>query len=203
MRARARRTAVLQGVVPVRLRFLALLAPLAAIAPVLSACDDNTFLQDAVVRADTVDLGLPGGDRGSAIDLVRASANATLIRRPETVQDAEQWDFAVRRAAGGLVLHPNEGLGTGGRGAGIGATTRPFDDIDEAPRGTSSYSENDVALSANAVYLLRSRTYGAGLGINCLKYGKARVVSLDAATGQVRLALVINENCDDERLTDD
>jgi len=188
----------------VRLRYLVPLASLLAVAPVLTACDDDGFLQDALILPDTVLVGLPGDPaRGSALDLVRASANATLVRRPERLQDAEQWDVALRRVEGGLVLRPHDALGSGGRGAGVGVASRDYDAIEEAPRGTASYSEDDVPLTANGVYFIRSRQFADAFGFVCVKYAKAKVLELDVEAGQMRMALTVNDNCDDERLTDD
>lgn len=187
-----------------RLRFLTLIASLLAVAPLLTACEDDGFLQDAIIFADSVTVGLPGGDRGSALDLVRASANATLLRRPERLQDAEQWDIALRRTeAGAFMLHPFDALGTGARGAGIAIADRDYDAIDEAPRGNAAYGDEDVPVTLNATYFFRSRQYASGVGGTCVKYAKAKVVAVDQALGQVRFAFTINENCDDERLTDD
>jgi hypothetical protein len=188
----------------VRLRILALFASLVAVAPLLTACENDGFLQDAIVLTDTVVLGLPGSDRGSALDLVRASANATLVRRPERLQDAEQWDIALRRTeAGALVLRPYDALGTGARGAGIAVAERAFEAIDEAPRGNAAYSQEDVPATLNATYFFRSRQFAGALSGSCVKYAKAKIIEVDAALNRVRFALAINENCDDERLTDD
>lgn len=187
-----------------RLRFLTLLASLLAVAPLLTACEDDGFLQDAIVLTDTVVLGLPGSDRGSALDLVRASSNATLVRRPERLQDAEQWDIALRRnEAGALVLHPYDALGTGARGAGITVADRDFATIDEAPRGNAAYGDDDVAATLNTTYFFRSRQFASSLGGSCVKYAKAKIIEVDQALSRVRFALAINENCDDERLSDD
>lgn len=188
-----------------RLRILVPIVSLLAVVPLLAACDDDGLLQDAVISADSADLGLPGSaSRGSALDLVRTSANATLVRRPERLADAQQWDVAVRRTpSGAFVLRQYDAEGTGVRGAGIAVTTQSFDAIEEAPRSLAAYTFNgDVPLSANGVYFFRSRQFGGGIGLVCVKYAKARVVALDPAAGEVRLALVINENCDDERLSD-
>lgn len=182
-----------------RLRFLALLAALAG-TPLLTACDDNSFLGELVLSADTATIGLPGSAQGSALDLVRATSGARLIRRPERVEDSEQWDVSLRRAeSGALVLRPFDPSASQTGGAGIAAAPANFDAIDEAPRGTSNYSQEDVPATPNAVYFVRSRAFS---GV-CYKYAKLKVLEADPAAGTVRLAMVINEGCDDERLADD
>lgn len=184
-----------------RLRFLALLAALAC-APLLTACQDNGFLADLVLSPDTAVIGLPGSAQGSALDIVRASAGARLVRRPERVEDAEQWDVSLRRTEAGLVLRPFQPIGSPLRGAGLAVASGDFDAIAEAPRSNAAYSSEDLPLAANGVYFVRSRQFASG-GLPCVKYAKLKVLELNAAAGTVRFAAVINEGCDDERLADD
>lgn len=186
-----------------RLRFAVLLASLFACAPLLSACDDSGFLAELILSPDTAVVGLPGGNAsGSAIDLVRASGDFDLVRNPETVADAEQWDIALRSTPSGLVFRPFIPVASALRGAEIAVTTRPFDDIDDAPRGNSSYTREPVPVTLNGVYLVRSRQFTSS-GVLCLKYAKMRVLEVNTALQTVRVAVVINEGCDDERLADD
>lgn len=185
-----------------RLRFLALLASLMACAPLLSACDDNGFLAELVLSPDTAVVGLPGSSTGSAIDIVRPTAGAQLIRNPERLEDAEQWDVALRRTDAGLVLRPFQPVGSQLRGAGIAVADRAFEQIDEAPRGDGAYGRDPIPVTANGVYFIRSRQFSS-TGIVCVKYAKLKVLALDVAAGTVRFATVINEGCDDERLADD
>jgi hypothetical protein len=188
---------------PVRLRSLALLLPLIACAPLLVACEDDGFLTDAVILPDTARISLPGGSTGSAIDIVRPNSASQLVRFPERVVDAEQWDVALRRTdAGGLELRPYQPLGGGSSGAGIAVGSGSFETIEKAPRGTAAYQRDPLPIAVNGVYFIRSRQFSGG-GIACVRYAKLRVLELDAAAGTARIALVINVGCDDERLTDD
>lgn len=184
-----------------RLRFFALLAPLLACAPLLGACDDNGFLSEVILSPDTATVALPGASVGSALDFVRVSSNR-LVRMPERLEDAEQWDVALRRnEAGTLVLRPYTPAGGGLRGAGLALATEAFEQIDEAPRGDSSYGSNPLPVTANATYLVRSRQF-TGTGLVCVKYAKLKAVTVDNAAGTARFAMVINDGCDDERLAD-
>lgn len=186
-----------------RLRFLALLASLFACAPLLSACDDNNLLATLILSSDTTTIGVPGGTaEGSAIDIVRSSGDFDLVRNPERLTDAEQWDLAVRRTETGLVFRPFTPVASTFRGAGITVATRSFEDIDEAPRGSTAYSTEAVPVTLNGVYLLRSRQFASST-LLCVKYAKIRVLEVNQAAGTVRMSLVINEGCDDERLSDD
>jgi hypothetical protein len=187
----------------VRLRFIALLASLLACAPLLSACDDGGLLSELVLSPDTAVVGLPGGTAaGSALDFVRASGDFDLLRNPEQVSDAEQWDVALRSTAGGLTFRPFQPIASSMRGAGIAVATRAYEELDEAPRSTSAYSTEPVPVTAGGVYLVRSRQFTSS-GIVCVKYVKMRVLEVNAAASTVKVAVVINEGCDDERLADD
>jgi hypothetical protein len=184
----------------VRLRLIALLAPLLACAPLLGACDDNGLLSELILSPDTATVALPGSSVGSALDIVRTTSNR-LVRMPERLEDAEQWDVALRRTeAGALVLRPYIPV-SGARGAGLAPTSEAFEQIDEAPRGDGSYSSNPVLVTAGATYFLRSRQF-SGNGLVCVKYAKLKVVTVDPAAGTARFAMVINDGCDDERLAD-
>lgn len=185
-----------------RLRLFALLVPLAAAAPLLGGCDDNSFLVDVILSTDTVTVGLPGSGSRSALDLARTTLGAPLLRAPETLADAGEWDLALRRADGVFSLRPNELTGTGFRGAGIGPSSTPFETIEKAPRGNSSYSSEPRVITVGSTYVLRSRQFAAGLAA-CHKFAVMKVLALDQAAGTAQIALKINENCDDERLTDD
>jgi hypothetical protein len=187
----------------VRLRLFALLASSLACAPLLGACDDSGLLAELILSPDTAVIGLPAGNAGgSAIDFVRAGGDFDLVRNPETVADAEQWDIALRSTPAGLVFRPFVPVASNLRGAEIAVANRSFDDLDEAPRGNSTYTREPVPVTANGVYLVRSRQFTSSQ-VLCVKYAKMRVLELNAAAQTVRVAVVINEGCDDERLADD
>lgn len=165
----------------------------------LGACEETSLFGEVRLVADTVTVGTPTGPSGlpSAIDIAREAGIEPLLSRPETLTDAGRWDFAVRQASAGApvvlrAFRPVQGTGA----AGIAPSSRDFDQVDEAPRG-GGYQSEPVTLVQGATYLLRSRRYSA-----CVSYGKAKVLALDAAQGTATLALVVNENCDDERLAD-
>lgn len=186
-----------------RLRHLALFASLTAFAPLLSACEDNRFLATLVLAQDTAVIGVPGSPaEGSALDLIRPNGDFDLVRSPEQLADAEQWDIALRATPSGLVFRPYQRLISNSPGAGIAVATQAFDAIGEAPENASAYSADPVPVTENGVYLLRSRQF-SGNGLACVKYGKMRVLEVNEADATVRVALVINEGCLDERLADD
>lgn len=177
-----------------------LLLPFLALGPALAGCGDSTGVR-RIVLSDTLTLGVPGapGNPATAIDLVRIAPPFSLLRRPELVVDAQQWDFALRATeGGGFALRPYAPTGGGGRGAGIAPSATDYDRLNAAPRGTSPYQYTTLPIAEGATYVARSRQYGGG----CAKYAKMKVVALDAAAGTARIALTLNDGCEDERLTD-
>lgn len=189
------------------MRFVRLSLPLAGIlvsSAALAACGDDPLFPETLIVADTVTLTVPGADVPSALDLARIQPPYTLLRRPELVRDANAWDFALRRtAAGGLALRPYDAPGSPYRGSGIAPATEDFDRIDEAPRGDTRYSQALAPVAAGSVWYMRSRQFPSPGGQICLKYAKAKALEVDAAAGTVKLAVTLNDNCDDERLVDD
>ncbi|HEY0022042.1 MAG TPA: hypothetical protein VGB24_04005 [Longimicrobium sp.] len=184
-----------------RLSLLALVLVL-PLAGALSACEGNSFFGEPRLRTDTVSLAAPTSATtfATAIDLVPGVPGSPLESFPETPADADRFDFTVRKVGAQLVLRPFVPLG-GGSGAEIGLSTRDFDALRTAPRGGADYGEEAVPLVLNTTYIMRSRPWGNGLQ-RCQTYAKAKVTALDAAAQTVRLAVVLNENCDDERLAD-
>jgi hypothetical protein len=184
-------------------RSFIVLAALIVSSALLGACGDDPLFPDIQISTDTVTLTVPGGTAASAVDLVRIQSPFTLLRHPELVQDAGEWDITLRRGdAGGLVFRPFDQPGSPLRGAGIIVTPQNFDNISDAPRGTGAYGDQPVAATLGGVYFFRSRQYPSQAGL-CVNYAKAKVLALDAAAGTAQVALAINDNCDDERLKDD
>jgi hypothetical protein len=184
-----------------RLSFL--LTAFLASSALLGACGDDPLFPDVMISVDTVTVTVPGSTAPSAIDLVRTQPPFDLLRNPELIRDAGEWDITLRRgASGGLVFLPFDQPGSPLRGAGITRSNRGFDDLAEAPRGVAAYGEEPVAVTADAVFLLRSRQYPQS-GTLCVNYAKVRVLAVDEAAGTAEVAIVVNDNCDDERLEDD
>ena len=184
-------------------RFAVLLSLLFASGALLGACGDDPLFPDVALTTDTVTLTVPGAELPSALDLVRIQAPFSLLRRPELVRDAGEWDIALRRSDGGLVLRPYEAPGSPYRGAGVAAAPEDYDRIDEAPRSTGAYSATSIPATPGGVYFMRSRQYPNSNGTLCVNYAKAKLLALDAAAGTAQVAIVLNDNCDDERLEDD
>ncbi len=183
-------------------RFAVLLSIAFASPALLGACGDDGLGIDVSLTVDTVTLTVPGADQPSALDLVQAQPPFLLLRRPELVRDAQEWDIALRRTATGLQLRPQEIVASQLRGAGIAPANQDYDAITEAPRATNAYADDPVAATAGATYFFRSRQYPVQ-AVLCVNYTKAKVLAVDVAAGTARMALTRNRNCDDERLADD
>jgi hypothetical protein len=181
-------------------RFLLIFAA-ALSAPAVAACDDPTsFLNEPTLRADSALVvrapTAAGPDAPSAFN----GAGPTVVS-PERPQFAGQYDFALRQSGGTFRF---VALETPTRGArpGIMASTTPFENIDEASRRRSEYSDSSLVLATGASYIYRTRQYQSPVG-PCFNYGKLKVLALDPALGTASLQVLVNLNCDDERLTAD
>jgi hypothetical protein len=170
----------------------------------LSACENNSAFTGPRIISDTVTIAIPSetSTLASAIDLARLVPPFAFERFPERLTDAQQWDFALRRAAGTLILRPFTVVGGGLRGAGIATSATEYERIRRAPRSTTAYGYEPITLTAGTTYVARSRQFSAGAGIPCVKYGKLKVLDLDAALGTATLAVTVNDVCDDDRLTE-
>jgi hypothetical protein len=187
----------------VRVLFLAS----AAIAlAALAACDNpNDYLLDPQLVTDTVTLAAPSmeTDLPSALDLTGVGGPRHGGRYPERLEDAGQWDLALRLDDGALLLAPVGAIGTARSNAAI---TRPiqgrtFTQLVEAPGRSSFVSDTSVSVTAGAVYAARSRAVACGITAGEL-FAKLRVLEAVPAEGRVRLEIVANLRCSDPRLAE-
>jgi hypothetical protein len=178
-----------------------LLLILIAVLPLAgtAACEDNNFFTEPVLRADTLVLRAPtaaGADAPSALN-----ASVPSVVSPERPQFAGTYDYALRQNGSTFSLLPVV-TRTRSMRPGLQASTQAFDRIQEASRNRASYADSAVVLVQGGAYTFRTRQYTGQFG-ECFNYGKLQVLNLDAAAGTARLHVVVNGNCDDERLTDD
>lgn len=188
----------------------ALLIPLLA---ALAACGDpNAPAFEAQIVADTVTLVAPDAsgpvtpdDAGSALDIASSSAGFISVRRPERVSDAGQWDVALRRRGGELVLVPPAALRLGGAQAraAITGVEGGFDDLREVNTRTTFTPDSVVVLRPSAVYLLRSRDVPCGGFGGGNHFGKLEVLALNPTAGTAQFRVAANRRCSDPRLVAD
>lgn len=178
----------------------------------LAACGDpNAPGFEAQLVTDTVTLVAPDAsgpvtpdDAGSALDIGSSSAGFISVRRPERVSDAGQWDVALRRRGGDLVLVPPAALRLGGAQAraAITGVEGGFDDVREVSTRTTFAPDSVVVLRPSAVYLLRSRVVNCGLG-GGNHFAKLEVLALNPVAGTAQLRVAANRRCSDPRLVAD
>ena len=178
-----------------------LLLILIAVLPLAgtAACEDNSFFSEPQLRSDTLQLRAPTAaeaDAPSALD-----ASVPRVVSPERPQFAGAWDYALRQNGSTFSLIPVTTRSRSTR-PGLQLSTQAFDRIDDASRNRASYSDSAVVLVQGGAYTFRTRQYTGQFG-ECFNYGKLQVLNLDPAAGTARLNVVVNANCDDERLTDD
>lgn len=181
-------------------RLLLIISALLPLAVLASACGDATGLGTPLLQADTaVVLRSPTSDAGgpSGID-----SRSLILVSPERPEAAGQWDFALRQSGTTFTLvSAPAALGSSLARALLRPSTDSFDDIDDAPRRRSEYSEQPVTIAVGSTFTFRSRQFATTYGV-CFNYGKLAVAALDPAAGTARLKLLVNVNCDDPRLTD-
>lgn len=170
------------------------LLPLAA---GLAACDDPFASAGNFIRLDSLTLASVNGplaSRATAVDI--AVQNTPSF--PERPVQAGGWDVQVRQSGASFFLVPNPGNGSF-RGAGLQKSTRTLDNPGDAPRASDSYTRTEVAVAAGELYYVQSRQQNPECG-TLPKYGILKVVSTVADSGLMRIAVISNQSCNDERL---
>jgi hypothetical protein len=193
----------------VRSSTLFALVPILALS--LVACEDPAARQwPALVFTDTVTLAVPSAElrcdiapEHTAVDITVAGQGFGIQggRAPECPQDAERWDFALRFRDGSLVLLPAGAIGIENR-AGLSERLEAglrFEDVREVPRNTRFVTDRHVALQQGAIYVARSRVFGAMVGA-CQQFSKIQPLELDMEMRTATLQIATNQNCGDQRL---
>lgn len=177
---------------------------LSILLAVSGACTDGTgFRIDPVLSTDTFELAAPTSRGGlpSALDVTATVGVIGGGRFPETQEDAERWDIAVRVRDGGLAFLPASAFGLTSEAA----ITPPlagqtFESVIEAPGRSSFVTDSAVVVEPGAVYVVRSRLITCGIS-RTPQY--AKIQPLEVAEGRVRLQVTTNERCGDPRLVAD
>ena len=170
------------------------LLPLAA---GLAACDDPFASAGNFIRLDSLTLASVNGplaSRATAIDIAVQNTPAF----PELPVQAGGWDVQVRQSGASFFLVPNPGNGSF-RGAGLQKSTRTLDNPGDAPKKSDSYTRTEVAVAAGELYYVQSRQQNPECG-TLPKYGLLKVISTVADSGLMRIAVISNQSCNDERL---
>lgn len=174
-------------------------AILLATAILLTGCGDDPFQinwEENPAESTLFSLDREELNRPSAFDL--------LQRRRVVVEDAQsqgQWDFAVDRVGGQLVLLPPRALGVSSR-AGIAPVPGvSFDDLRDAPADSALYVTQDpVPLEYGVVYAVRTREQSGRFGQRCRYYGKVEAVDLNVEEGVLTFRHDASPECNSRRL---
>lgn len=168
-----------------------------------AGCDDpNSFTIEPLISVDTIEVAAPTSATGlpTAVDVTSVGGNVIGGRRPETQQDAERWDFAIRVRDGALVFVPAAALGmTSAAGITLPLAGQTFDSVIEAPGAGTFKTDVAVPVQLGSVYVVRSRTVPCGFGA-APQYSKIQPLEVSLEEGRVRLQISTNEVCGDPRL---
>ena len=184
-------------------------SPIILSAALASACESNDFNIDPLLATDTIELATPTSRVAlpTAVDLTATDGFISGGRFPERVQDAEQWDLALRQVDGQLRLVPAGSIGLSDAGGKSRAaitealTGRTFASVREAPARKDFVTDRGVALRQGEVYVARSRLVPCGFTAS-EQYSKIQPLEVDVAEQRVRLQIVTNGRCGDPRLVE-
>lgn len=160
----------------------------------LTACGDSFGGLEPLIRTDSFALASPSGPNGgpTAVDI----ADNVRLSSPELPAQANAYDLQVRQSGSTFTLVPSPGNGNL-RGAGLQKTTRTLDAPGKAPREVAGYlRDTAVVIAAGETYFVQTRPVCSTLS----KYAILRVLAVRPDSGIVRLKMISNQQCDDERL---
>lgn len=172
----------------------ALAVALAAVLP-LAACEDPFgSSQPLPAEPTTVSIGdfqsAPLGE-STAFQL----SNGRTVR-PSQVND---WDFVFWVTGEGQAqLRPRDMITSGDSNAGLAAVEVAFGSLEEAPED-GYVTDEPVPADSGAVYAVRSRQ-APNLGLQCRRYAKVEVLSVDPGAKTVTFRHLINPNCESRNL---
>ncbi|MSR22898.1 MAG: hypothetical protein EXR92_05045 [Gemmatimonadetes bacterium] len=171
---------------------------LVAIAVVV-ACEEDPFLVRWVENPRQAQIYAL--DRG---ELSRPTAFHMLGRTAVVIEDPTtngEWDFALDRQAGGLVLLLPRALGVTTRAAIAALPATEFEAVREAPADTLLYSTRDpVPLKLGTVYVVRTHQQPDAYGQLCSYYGKVKPLELDVVVGSFTFLYDISPVCNNRSL---
>jgi hypothetical protein len=168
------------------------LIPLLLTAALPAACGDPVNLNPPSTPnvVDTVQLHAL---RGTAVAL---PSGFDVPTRSATRTDAPDFDFAFDISdAGAALVYPAGALGLS-PDPGLLRVSDTFEGVETAP--TEGYvSSSALELAVNDVFVARSRPAAVGCTFTGAlpRYGKFRVLAVDAVARSVMLEALVNQNC--------
>jgi len=178
--------------------FLSSVLPLILLAG-LVGCGDDPFR--VVWEENPIETTLFSLDRE---DLNRPSAYDMLSRRRVVVESPQaqgQWDFAVDRRDGQMVILPPRALGVTSDAAVAALPGFSLDEVREAPRDTLMFvTREPIPIEFGTVYVVRTHQQAGRFGQRCNFYGKLEAVEIDSEAGVFRFLNDTNPECNSRRL---
>jgi hypothetical protein len=168
-------------------------------ATLAAACTDDPF--QVRWEENPLEAVLYSLDRE---ELNRPSAFHMRERARVVVEDPltqGQWDFALDRDGGALVLLPPRALGVTSRAAIAAIPGVAFEEVREAPGDTLLYSTREpIALALGTVYVVRTHQQPGAFGQACFYYGKVEPLELDQEAGVLRFLYDVSPDCNNRSL---
>ncbi|MBW3628508.1 MAG: hypothetical protein KY464_04340 [Gemmatimonadetes bacterium] len=191
------------------MRSFALIAAIPA-AFLLAACESTNTNLDPMLVTDTIELVTPTANSTlpTAVDITALARVIVGGRYPEELNDAGEWDFALRRVGSELQFVPAGKIGVFDLGglsrAGITEPLngRSFESVTQAPKQNTFITDRGVPVRVGEVYAARSRLVLCGPSA-VEQYAKLQPLEVDAAAQRVRFRLVTNSRCADQRLSEE
>jgi hypothetical protein len=173
---------------------------IAALLPVLAACDDD-FVREWTARPDTVLLY--SLSRPEYIG--RASAFNFIIGSPVVVEQLNatgNWDLALVDQGNDLALVPASAfVGLSSRAAVAEIGPGVLEDVRQAPGDTAQFRSTPVPIRLGTIYIIRSRRDGCSDGFGSgVYYSKMEAIEIDKAAGTLRFRTISNPFCNDRAL---
>jgi len=171
----------------------------ATLVLLLAACEEDPFrVQWEASPRQTILYAL---DRE---EIFRFSAFNIRQRAPIAIEDLfsqGQWDFAVDRQGGQMVLLPPRVLGVLSSSAIAAIPGVRFEDLRDAPSDTTLYvSRSPVPVQAGTVYVVRSHQQTDRFGQLCVFYGKIEALEVNLEQGTFRFLHDSNPECNARNL---
>ena len=178
---------------------LARLLLLCAAALPLVACEEDFGLDDWTAIEDTTTLySLSREDligKPSAYDFI----NHFLVN-VESPGATGAWDVALRHEGGQLALVPAGAFEGQTSRAGLALITgQTFESLREAPGDTSRYTSAPVLVQPGQIYVVRTRRAQCQFS-NAVRYGKLKIIDVNAAAGTLTFSSIVNPLCNDRAL---
>jgi hypothetical protein len=170
------------------------LAVLAAVL-VLTGCD-NPFDRTQPLPLEPTSASLADFREGGIGEATAFQLNNGRTVLPSQTSD---WDFVFWVDDGGRPqFRPRDMITDGSSDAGLAPVEASFEGLEEAPE-EGYRTKEPVPADSGAVYAVRSRQ-APGLGLQCRRYAKIEVTSVNAEAGTVSFRHLVNPNCEQRNL---